>query len=216
MWDRILKMWNSIETLRGVSHGLMWASATLAIAAALATGLKFYVDRRVGELSAAARASQDEIKEQIQREREAAVRSELEETKSRLQDSAAKLAGLETKSQPRSISATQRERLVDGLKTCSAKVVLLTAPLGDPEAIAFAQNLEAVFVAAGWKSDGVSQAVFPGVPTGLIVRVPSKDHIHPCAAQVQYAFASIGIEVPGVIVAGSSVELLDIVVGHKK
>jgi len=45
-------MWNQIDTLRAVSYGLMWASAILAILAALSTGLRYYIDRRAGELSA--------------------------------------------------------------------------------------------------------------------------------------------------------------------
>src|SRR5437660_4615938 len=46
------RVWNSIEILRNASHVLMWASALLAVAAALAAGVRYYVDRRVGELSA--------------------------------------------------------------------------------------------------------------------------------------------------------------------
>lgn len=207
--------WNNIEGLRTLSQGLMWAAGLFAVTAALVTGARYYVDRRIGELAAQARLAEAEAKEKDQAEREAALRAQLQGAERELQNSTGKLANLEARARPRLLTDDQRRSLIDRLKNCPLKVVSWTAPLGDPEALAFAKYLESAFVEAGWQTQGVSQAVFTGVPVGVLLRVPSREDLHPCAVQVQQAFGAIGIQAPGDLVPGSPTDRLDIVVGHK-
>jgi hypothetical protein len=208
-------MWGNIELLRSISHVLMWVSIASAVLAAVATGLRYYVDRRVSELSSQAEAARTEQKERESGEREAAVRSQLQNTEQKLQHSAGKLAQLEERARPRSLSEEQTKIMIAAIRSCSPKVVGLTAPLNDAEAISFAGQIEALFKAAGWESRSVAQAVFSGTPVGVILRVRAKDSVHPCTLSVQQAFAAIGISAPAEIVPTTPLDIVDVVIGHK-
>ena len=61
-------MWNSIDNLKVISHYLMWASAILAILAAVATGIRYYVDHRASELSSQAQHDREtKLNNQVER-----------------------------------------------------------------------------------------------------------------------------------------------------
>lgn len=210
-----MSMWSDIDSLKSLSHGLMWATAILAVFAAITTGIRYYVDRRASELTSAVQRSEVELKENALKEREAALRAKVETAEREQREANAKLNKMEEKAKPRTFTEAQKNRFVAAMSRCTSKVVSLTAPLGNPEAISFANYLESLFKAAGWTSRGLSQAVFTGIPVGVILRVPSKEKLHPCIGTLQQTFAELGIEAPGEIVPGTSVDEIDIVVGHK-
>lgn len=208
-------MWSDIDSLKSLSHGLMWATAIFAVLAAGTTGIRYYVDRRVSELTTVARNVESELKEKAQSAREAALQAKLETAEREQREAGSKLKKIEEKAKPRVFSEVQQQRLVAALSGCSNKLVMLTAPLGDPEAISFANALESIFKTAGWESKGVSQGVFTGIPVGVILRVPSKDKFHPCLGPLQKVLTDLGIQAPAVIEADTPVDAIDIVVGHK-
>lgn len=209
-------MWSDMESLRSLSHGLMWATALCGVLAAMATGIRYYVDRRVSELASAKRAVEIEQKDAAQRDREAQLQAKVDAAEIAQKEADLKLSKVEAGAAPRNLDAGQRQRFIEAISACQNKrVFLLTAPMGVPEPMAFAQLIESLFKAAGWTSHGISQAVFSGAPYGIILRVASKENLHPCVSIVQKAFSDIGIVAPGEIVPGTSTDLVDIVVGHK-
>jgi hypothetical protein len=193
----------------------MWASAILAILAATSTGIRYYVDRRVSELTSAARSAEAERKEKAQAEREASLQAKVEAAEKEQRDANQKLSKLEDKAKPRVLSESQEKKFLSEISRCSEKVLSVTTPIGDPEAASFAKYLMSLFKAAGWTIKADSQEIFSGTPIGIILRVPSKEQLHPCVALVQRTFHDLGIQAPGEAVAGIPTDLLDIVVGHK-
>ena len=208
-------MLSDVDSLKSLSHGLMWATAVFAILAATTTGIRYYVDRRVSELTSAARIADAERKERAQTEREAALRAQVEAAEKEQHEANQKLSKLEEKTKPRVLTESQEKKFVADIARCSSKNISVTTPIGDPEAAFFAKYLISLFKNAGWTIKADAQAIFTGVPVGVILRVPSKEQLHPCVASVQKAFHDIGIQAPGEVVAGIPVDVLDIVVGHK-
>jgi hypothetical protein len=55
-----MEFWDNIQTLRSLSHCFLWAALILTpIIAAGAIGTRYYIDRRIGELSASAQAARE-------------------------------------------------------------------------------------------------------------------------------------------------------------
>lgn len=231
-----------IETLQRWSQILLWISIILPTIGAGAAIARYYVERQEKWLSAAraaevlqhlrhdlATTSRDaaDVKEAnaaLQRHLEAtrnassAAQATLE-TKVSAAEATIKKAGAEVsrvkeQAKPRSISAVQRSQLISRLKDCGASNVGFTAPMGDPEALELARALDAAFIAAGWTTTDVSQAVFDGSPVGLFIRVDPQAQPK-CAKAVQEALQTIGLPAPGVAVLGASPDSIAIVVGHK-
>ena len=156
-----------------------------------------------------------EITERKGAEAQQALTKQLESARTDLNESRSKIGQLEKATAPRVIDAGQRKKLAEALLACKGGKLSIAALLGDAEAIQFAQQLDEAFKSAGWQSSGVSQVVFSGAPVGLILRVQSRDSFHPCTPLVQRALASIGYEASGEVVAGTSVQAVDLVVGKK-
>jgi hypothetical protein len=208
-------MMSDVDSLRSLSHWLMWATAVFAILAATTTGIRYYVDRRVSDLTSAARSAEAERKEKAQSEREAALRAQLETAEREQREASHKLSKLEEKTKPRAFNESQEKQFIAEVARCSNKILAITTPIGDPEAASFARYLISLFKNAGWTIKADSQAIFSGTPVGVILRVPSKEQLHPCVASVQRAFQNIGIQALGEVAAGTNMNVLDIVVGHK-
>jgi hypothetical protein len=210
-----MSMWSDIDSLRSLSHGLMWATAIFGVLAATTTGIRYYVDRRASELISVARNAELELKEKAQREREAALQAKIETAEREQGEANTKLTKIEEKAKPRTFTNSQEKQFIAAVSGCSSKLVSLTAPLGDPEAISFANYLDSLFKVAGWTTKGVSQAVFTGIPLGIILRVNSKQQLHPCMVSLQKTLYELGFQAPGDVVPGTPVDAIDIVVGHK-
>lgn len=170
-------MWDNSATLRGLSHGLMWASAILAVMAALATGLRYYVDRRLGELSAEARAAEERIREKAEGARETAIRSELRAADVRLKESeelaraAGRTAGeLRKESAPRRLTEAQKQTILKAIAPYAGQSCLVVFVNGEPDAERFAQDFAEVLQQARWTRNGeVHSNNFSKNPIGVEV-----------------------------------------------
>jgi hypothetical protein len=80
----------------------------------------------------------------------------------------------------RSLSDSQASVLGGVLNLPDANFEGITAILGDPESLRFAEQIRGVFAAHGWpKSDGLNQAVYTGVMPGILIGISPDDVIVP-------------------------------------
>lgn len=190
-------MWNSIDNLRALSHGLMWASVIFAIFAALATGVRFYVDSRAEELSSQAQRASAEIKEQSQRELEAALTKQVEVAKHEQQEATAKLSTLEQKVKGRHLSPEQGFALTSmARKACtSLPMVNVTAANSNNEAQIYATEFVKILKAAGCASD--LSLPIPGLTPdviGIHIGVRDPQNLSHGAIELSKILSSIGIQ----------------------
>lgn len=148
-------MWSSIESLRSLSHSLMWGAVVFAILAAVSTGVRYYVDRRAGELSSQAQRVDAEQKEQLQREREAALKLQVETAQREQREASEKLSKIEQNVKGRHLTSKQITTLVAMAKqVCrSLPVVSVTASNSNHEAQVYATEFVKALKAGGCAAD---------------------------------------------------------------
>jgi len=134
---------------------LMWASAILAILAALSTGLRYYIDRRAGELSSSAQKVAAFEQQQEQLGREAALKKQVEDAKREQEAAAAKLLAVEAMARVRRLTPEQREQLTSSARQMSSTIpkIEVTAANSNQEAQAYALDFVKSLQAAGCPSD---------------------------------------------------------------
>jgi len=137
-------MWNSVEILRSLSNLLMWAAAIFGILAAVATGARYYVDRRANELSSDA-----------QRVREAALRSQVETAQREQQEASEKLAKIEQNVQGRHLTSEQSTALTAMARQAyhSLPTVNVTAANSNHEAQVYGTEFVKALKAGGCAAD---------------------------------------------------------------
>ena len=148
-------MWTSIATLKSISHALMWASAIFAILAASATGLRYYIDRRAGELGAQEAARREDEKEAGRRAREDALKSDLAVSKNLQQEAQTKLAELEIRTASRKLTAEQKIQIATLARDFCSQLGLVnvTAAQSNLEAQQFGLEIVSALRVAGCKSE---------------------------------------------------------------
>lgn len=130
------------------------------------------------------------------------------------------LLELQQKIKWRTLTAKQKQEFIALTKDIPKGLLGVTAMDGDPESIAFARQLTAMFKEAGWDPDFGSVTLMGATPVGLDLTVPSKAPVGPDsplyhAAMLEKALETIGFptntdENPGLKV-GQAV----LIVGHK-
>lgn len=118
--------------------------------------------------------------------------------------------------QARKLSSDQRARLYDMLLKLPKGPIDVVAVLGDGESYAFARELDSLLNSAGWKTQGVSKAVFSGVPAGLIIQVHDKETAPHHAASLQHALGTIGFQSPGELLPQKPENSVTLIVGHNQ
>ena len=174
-------MWDNGDALRSLAHGLMLASIVLAVMAAMATGFRYYIDRRVTELATAARVAEERSRDQAQTRREAALRSELKAADARLKESeevarAARRTAdqLKNESAPRRLTATQRDMIFKAIAPYPGQSCSVLFVNGEPDAERFALDFAEVLQRARWTRGGEVQGNnFSKNPIGVEVSLNS-------------------------------------------
>lgn len=190
-------MWNSIETLRALSHALIWAAGLLAILAAMATGLRYYVDRRVSDLASAVRVMEEQQRDARQAEREAELRGQLHVTELKLQDSTKKVTALEEQARPRALTVRQRDQLVVFLRDKPKGRVVIKASATAPDARAYAEEFRDVLAQDGW-TVRIDNAIFAGPSSsGVWITVKDPNKAPMTAGLLQNALKAVGIDARG-------------------
>lgn len=76
--------------------------------------------------------------------------------------------------QPRVLSGAAANEIARSIRDFSPQAVKVTALMGDPESYQFADVLQGILRQAGWECDGINQAVFSGLPRGVILKMSEK------------------------------------------
>jgi hypothetical protein len=190
-------MWNSIEVLRTLSHALIWAAGLLAILAAMATGLRYYVDRRVSDLASAARVMEEQQRDTRQAEREVELRGQLRATELKLQDSTKKVTALEEQARPRALTDSQRNQLVVFLRDKPKGRVVIKASATAPDARGYAEEIRDVLAHEGW-TVRIDNAIFAGPNSGGVwITVKDLNKAPTTAGLLQNALKAVGIDARG-------------------
>ena len=190
-------MWNSIEALRTLSHALIWAAGLLAILAAMATGLRYYVDRRVSDLATAARVMEEQQRDTRQAEREVELRGQLRATELKLQDSTKKVTALEEQARPRALTDSQRNQLVVFLRDKPKGRVVIKASATAPDARGYAEEVRDVLAQEGW-TVRIDNAIFAGPNSGGVWITDKDPNKAPTTAGLlQNALKAVGIDARG-------------------
>ena len=167
--------WSNVETLRALSHALMWITGVCAVLAALATGTRYYVDRQVSRLSAELQRTELEQKEEAQGQREAQLRLQLRAADQTAREADAKAAAAAAAAEELRLAQIPRVDLLRRHRAAFLRAlgsggattpVILESPMGNAEAREMAQQLKQWLLEAGWSADG-AQSVYTGAPRGL-------------------------------------------------
>lgn len=192
-----MEMWNSIDSLKSLSHSLMWATAIFAILAAVATGIRYYVDRRASMLSSEAQRADAEIKEKSQGEREAALKLQVEAAQREQQEARDKLSKIEQNVKGRHLSSNQSAALTAmASKACHLlPMVNVTAANSNHEAQVYGTEFVKALKAAGCPSD--LALPIPGLTPdvmGIHIGVRDPKNISPGAIELSKMLSAIGVQ----------------------
>lgn len=190
-------MWSDIDTLKSLSHGLMWATAIFAVLAASTTGIRYYVDRRVSEFTSIARNAESELKEKAQSEREAALQAKVETAEREQREASEKLAKLEQNVKGRHLTSEQSATLTAMAKqVCrSLSMVNVTAANSNHEAQVFATEFVKALKSAGCAAD--LALPIPGLTpdvVGIHIGVRDPQNPAPGAVELSKLLNGIGIK----------------------
>ena len=176
--------WGSIQSLRSFSHGLMWTAVIFAVLSAGATWLRYYIDRRVGELSKAEQAKRESLLQEnletkirdvessgaaAQAKRESLLKEDLETKIRDAEAAAANAKGLAEKERlarlkieeslaPRELNADQQGKLATLLRKFSGTEFEIRV-FKDPEPLKLLNILVEVLHSAGWVQKPVEAAM---------------------------------------------------------
>ena len=151
----------------------MWAAAIFAILAAMATGVRYYVDRRAGELSS-----------QAQREREATLKLQVEAAQREQQEAREKLSKIEQNVKGRHLTSEQSAALAAmARQVChSLPTVNVTAANSNHEAQVYGTEFVKALKGGGCVAD--LALPIPGLTPDVVgihigVRDPKTRTFHP-------------------------------------
>ena len=98
------------------------------------------------------------------------------------------------KSEPRKITLEQQEEMINYLSIYPKGKISITAAINNDESYSFAQQIESVFLKAGYTSIGIDSISYKGIPKGVGLIIHSKKTAPFFTSIVQKAFNLIGIE----------------------
>lgn len=102
--------------------------------------------------------------------------------------------------QPRRVTRAVADKLISDLSNLPSEKVDVVSLMGDAESFEFAIVLEDILKRAGWESPGVSQALFTGVPKGVIIETPTEK---PSVQALGNWLLKVGLKPEGVLKPGS-------------
>ena len=112
-------------------------------------------------------------------------------------------------SQPRQVASAAANQLIAALRGLPRETLRVTALMGDAESVQLAEVLRQILSLAGWGTEqGIGQAVFSGLPRGVIVRVDAK---RPSVVLLANWLAAVGLKTQGELQPG--LEGVDVIVG---
>jgi hypothetical protein len=97
------------------------------------------------------------------------------------------------------LSREQREQLVALLDPGPKGDIDILAVMGEEKSYRLAKELEDIFSADGWTTNGVIQSAFSQIPEGLILSVQSKDTAPSYASFIQRTMATVGFPITAAV-----------------
>jgi hypothetical protein len=97
------------------------------------------------------------------------------------------------------LSREQREQLVSLLDPGPKGDIDILSVIGDEKSYRLAKELEDVFNADGWTTNGVVQSAFSQVPDGIILSVNSKETAPSYASFIQRTLATVGFPITAAV-----------------
>jgi hypothetical protein len=206
-----MSLWNSIDSLRQTSLVLMWVAGLLAVGAAGATLLRYYVDRRISELTSQAQQAKEELaaraqqeKEEEHRQRQEAAEGELKDFRAREQENRRRheaaeqeLESMRAKAAPRSLPSKAREAMSTFLKNQAKGSVVIKASVNAPDARAYGDEIRTVLTQAGW-TVRIDNAMFAGSDiAGVWITVKDPKKAPAAAGLLQNALKAAGVDARG-------------------
>lgn len=181
-----MEMWSSVESLRSFSNVLMWSAVIFAILVAVATGARYYVDRRASELSSNA-----------QQEREASLKLQVAAAQNDQLEAREKLAKIEQNVKGRHLASKQSDALAAmALKVChSLPKVNVTAANSNHEAQVYGTEFVKALKSGGCAAD--LSLPIPGLTpdvVGIHIGVRDPQNIHPGAIELSKMLTNIGVK----------------------
>ena len=110
--------------------------------------------------------------------------------------------------QPRQISTAAANALISELRKHPVEKFEIVALLNDAETYNLAQIIENILKHVGWSSSGISQAVFTGLPRGIIIETPAEK---PSLKILLNWFGQIGFNPRGVL--KQDIQVTKIIIG---
>ena len=163
-----------IETLRFWSKLLLWTSVVLPILAAMAVGVRYYVELRIGHL----------ISEQARAEN-AALQTELRQRK-------AEISELQTRTSARRLTDAQRETMSRILAKAAGTSAVVACKLLDGESCDYAEQIAQVLRVAKWLVEPVNKTSLADLPEVVAVYRPFQQS-PPGVAVMQEALIAAGV-----------------------
>lgn len=176
----------NVESLRSFSHTLLWATVAFAILAAVATGVRYYIDRRAGELSSLA-----------QSERETELKIQVEVAQQEQKEAREKLSKVEQSVMGRHLTAEQSATLAamarQGCHSLSA--VTITAANSNYEAQVYGTEFVKALKGAGCAAE--LSLPIPGLTpdvVGIHIGVRDLRNVPSAAIELSKILTEIGVE----------------------
>lgn len=124
---------------------------------------------------------------------------------------------LEEQMAPRRLSVAKAQTIARVILVLPRQSVDVTAPLGLPEPIAYAQAIKQALERGNWQVNGINQGVFtPNVPRGVTVRVKDANSVPPAADVLMKALIDAGISAVGQVNAALQPGQVELLIGVKE
>jgi len=164
----ILPGWDSLESTTRWYWGLQVAGFVFIFLLALSEILAFIYSGRADTLRGIAESATAEKRQREMDEAQAFHAAEVEELKKKAEE-AGREAGVSQRQQTdRQLSPAQGNALMQSLSPFRGQKITVVCILNDLEGYRFAEAFKAVFVASGWKCEGVNQVAYTGgYPVGV-------------------------------------------------
>ncbi len=115
----------------------------------------------------------------------------------------------------RSLTPEIADKLRELLTPYRGSTVKITALLGDSEGFGYAVQFQKVFATAGWKVDGIDQAVYTAPLAGLLLRIRDENNYAKNVETINNAFKQVGLDVGGFQDSSAPSDAVELVVGGR-
>jgi len=168
----ILPGWSSLESTANWVWGFHVAGLVFILLLAASEILASIYGKRADTLRDIAESVRAEKRQQEINEANAFHAAEVEALKREMGQAERKPGAFQREPTDRQLSPAQGNALIQALSPFRGQKIRVVCGVNDVEACRFAEAFKAVFVAAGWNCDGVTQAAYIGShPLGIEVTV---------------------------------------------